>query len=287
LFRSAKSGIAAALLLALAGLPGLAVAQEEKKEEKKLGWFDTAELSYVLTSGNSEGTTLGFKNKLWRVWDNGLLEFNAGGIRVESTTTTYSATGTPGNFDIDEDKDTSTTAENYYLNGRYDRKISDRFFWFVAAGWDRNEPAGVKNRYTGAGGVGNIWYARDDLKFRTDYALSWTKQDDVVENPDIEDSFFGLRLSWLYWNAFTETTSYTNEFIVDENLDETDDLRLNMINSLAVTMSKRLALKVSLQWLYDNQPALIAVPLNGSGPDVYLEADDLDTIFTTSLVVNF
>ena len=47
---------------------------------------------------------------------------------------------------------------------------------------------------------------------------------------------------------------------------------------LSVSMSKHFALKVSLQWLYDNKPALI-VP--------FLEADKLDTIFTASVVATY
>ena len=49
------------------------------------------------------------------------------------------------------------TAENYYLRGRYDRNITERFFWYGGVGWDRNEFAGIKNRMTVFGGVGNLW----------------------------------------------------------------------------------------------------------------------------------
>jgi hypothetical protein len=53
-------------------------------------------------------------------------------------------------------------------------------------------------------------------------------------------------------------------------------------------MSDMLALKVSLQWLYDNLPSLELVDYTpGTPPQVPVPLDDLDTIFTTSLVVNF
>jgi hypothetical protein len=69
-----------------------------------------------------------------------------------------------------------------------------------------------------------------------------------------------------------------------------------MVNSVAVTMSDRLALKISLQWLYDNEPSFEAVPLFDMDPSipgavllgqVPRQLDNLDTIFTTSLVINF
>jgi hypothetical protein len=65
-----------------------------------------------------------------------------------------------------------------------------------------------------------------------------------------------------------------------------------MVNSIAVAVSKRLALKLSLQWLYDHSPALVSVPLEShSGSPapqtVSVELKSFDTIFTTSVVVHF
>ncbi len=65
-----------------------------------------------------------------------------------------------------------------------------------------------------------------------------------------------------------------------------------MTNWLTVTMSARLALKVSLQWLYDHEPSFESITdptdlLPPSGPTASARLDDLDTIFTASLVANF
>lgn len=267
--------------LALVALP---VAAEED-----LGWSDTAEFSYVLTDGNSESQTLGFKNVLKRAWENARFTLKAGGIRAETTTTTRTAVGTPGAFVIDERSVTETAAENYYLNGRYRADITDRFFWYAGAGWDRNRPAGIENRYIAEGGVGNTWVANDDVTFSTEYGATFTDQEDVV-GPG--DSFVGARLSWDYENKLTDNTKYTNVLVLDANLDESDDWRGDMVNSVAVAMNSRLALKLSLQWLYDNQPSFAEVALENpigtpTGQTVLFELDDLDTVFTASLVVNF
>lgn len=275
-------------ILATFGSLGIAIA-----DDPPAGWQDTADFSLVITSGNSDTNTLGFKNKLWREWDKSRFEFNAGAIRAESKDVVARfAVGSPGDFRVVEQTQTRTTAEQYFLNGRYDRKITDAFFWFAGAGWDKNEPAGVKNRYTGFGGVGNIWADTDTVKFRTDYALSFTKQDDVVMDPTVEDTFLGARFSWAYLHKFGQNTVYTNDFVLDENLDETSDFRADMTNAVAVSVSERLALKVGLQWLYDNKPSVTAIELFDStgantGETVLFELDDLDTIFTASLVVNF
>ena len=77
-------------------------------------------------------------------------------------------------FVVNEVDSTSTSAESYYFEGRYDRDITDRFFWFAGAGWDQNRPAGIDQRYTAFSGVGNTWRDDDDVEFRTDYGLSYT-----------------------------------------------------------------------------------------------------------------
>ena len=256
------------------------------------GWKDTAEFSYVVTSGNSQSSTLGFKDKLWRKWDHSAFEFNAGGIHAVSTNKNLFAVGSsPSDFEV-VDGESQTTAENYYVNGRYDRNITERFFWFLGAGWDRNRPAGVDNRTVAAGGVGNIWIKTDKTKFRTDYSFTYTDEKDLVEDPTFKSTFSGFRLSSDFNIKVTPNSSYENVTILDENLDDTQDYRGNMINSYTATVSSRLALKVSLQWLYDHKPALktldlFDVPGGTNIGTVTISLDTLDTLFTTSLVVNF
>ena len=58
-------------------------------------------------------------------------------------------------------------------------------------------------------------------------------------------------------------------------------------DAVTVTMNDRFALQVSLLALWDNMPALEAIPLNGGPPTVLVELEEFDTVFTASLVVNF
>ena len=286
-----RSTHARALVLGCGLVAGL---DARAADPPKLGWADSAELSFVSTSGNAESTTFGLKNTLTRTWTGAHFELKLGGIKVETTSETplVDATNPPA---IVIRETTLTTAEAYFLNARYDREITKKFFWFGQAGWDRNEPAGIENRYVAAAGVGNLWWDQEDLKFRTDYGLTFTKQEDVVEIPGVDDTFAGLRLSWAYLNKFGKNTTYTNDLIIDENLDETDDWRADMLQGLAVTMSEHLALKVGLRWLYDHQPSfeLLTASFDTAGNPVappvtqLAELDEFDSILTVSLVVNY
>lgn len=291
--RSKPSSYGLAWLIILLGLVSSCVLAADDKT----GWSDTAEFSYVLTAGNSETNTFGFKNTLGYAWERSSFTFRVGGIRAASTTRTWYAIGTgPDDYTVIETSQTSKTAENYFINGRYDRKITERFFWYAGGGWERNRFAGIENRYSLQGGVGNIWFDREDLKFRTDYALTYNNQKDVVELPGTDNSNAGVRGSWDFLYKIWETTTYHNVVIMDENLQKGSDFRADITNSLAVAMNKHLALKVSLQWVFINDPAYTEVPLYSLPPVdpnavlvglVPQQLDKLDTFFTASLVVNF
>ena len=67
-----------------------------------------------------------------------------------------------------------------------------------------------------------------------------------------------------------------------------------MTNSIAVAMSSRMALQVSWRLLYDNEPALTEIALLTVVPPDEIERssvltplDELDSILTAALVVNF
>lgn len=265
-----------------------AVAADESRR-----WSDTAELSFVATGGNTAASSFGLKNILVGSWGKSEIMVRASGIRVETEKGSRRAVELPGGGFTVVDPDSEVAAENYALSVRYDRKIRERFFWFAGTGWDRNEPAGIRGRYVAEVGAGNTWRDEEHLKFKTTYAATITKQNDVTPIPGAEDRFGGLRVAWDYLNRFGKSTTYTNVLIVDENLDQTSDWRVDMQNGLAVSISEKLALKVGLQLLYDNEPAVEQVDLfmadgtTATGETRLVPLDELDTIFTVSLVVSY
>ena len=256
-------------------------------DEKELGWMDVAELTFVLTAGNASSSTFGLKNTLSHVWDNAVFTLNAGGIRTQASTFTRTATGTLANPTINKVENSDVTAENYFLRSRYDRNVSDAVYLFGGAGWERNTFAGFDNRYSVVAGTGRTWFDSDSRRFKTDVGLTYTSQDDITPDPAIDDSFLGLRGSWDYFKQLSATTAFDSQLILDENLNQTDDFRGDFTNSLSVAMSEGLALKTSLQLLFDNLPSLIAVPLDGGPDNVLTPLDKVDSIFTVAIVANF
>lgn len=272
-----------ATLSAVVGL--MVTASGGVAQDADLGWADVAELTFVQAAGNATSSTFGLNNTLDRIWERASFKLAFGGVRTSSTKRSGEATGTANNFTPVESS--GVTAENYFVRSRYDRTISDAAYLFGGAGWDRNTFAGVENRYSFVSGAGRSWFEDDDRRFKTDIGVTYTIQNDVSPTPGVDDGFLGLRGTWDYLNQVTETTNFGSVLIVDENLNDTEDLRADFTNWIAVSISDQMALKASYQMLFDNQPAQKTFMLIGTGTDVTQELESLDSVFTVALVVNF
>ena len=253
------------------------------------GTYANADLSYVLTSGNSSSNSLGFKGDVTHRWAKHSIGFAAGGLRASSSPDARYAVGTPGDFEIVV-PEAETTAEAYYARGRYDYKLSDRLFYTAGAGWERNRFSGIDNRWLVDTGIGYIFLNNDRTSFRGTLGLTYTDEQYTVEDGR-DGSFVGARLGWDFSQKLFQNTTFTHTLLLDENLEETDDLRADAQFGLHVAMSSRLGLKVNWRLLWDNQPALAEFPLYVSGVNtgvtVFAPYKELDQGFSVSLVFSF
>jgi putative salt-induced outer membrane protein YdiY len=253
-------------------------------------WENATELSFVSTGGNASSTTLGVKASLTGTGAPNTVKLEVGGIRASSDVTTRRATGTAGSFTITETTASTTTAESYFARSRYDRAFAGAFA-FGGAGWERNTFAGLQNRVSFVTGVGRTWIEGESGRFKTDVGGTYTIQRDVSPTAGADEEFFGSRATVEATRSLTETADYSSMLIADQNLEQTEDFRADWINSIAVTISEGLALKTSLQLIYDAQPANISVPLFDAGGTqtgtVNTEGDGLDRVVTLTLVIRF
>lgn len=286
-FRRMSKAWLPCIVVALTNVPALA--QEAPPET---GWFDKAEVSFVLTGGNSQSSTLGLKNALERKWEKASFKWSLSAVRVETTTLTRTAVlRPPADVEVSELETSEVTAENYQTAASFDRKLSERFFWRVGTDYLKNEISGIDYRWSGVAGVGNTWFDRERTKLQTSYGVALTKQRDVVPDPDRKETFIAGRLAWDYRLGVTSTTTFTSVLSLEQNFDDFGDTRIDTTNAIAVSMSSRLALKVSLQLQYTSQPALLEVGvLTEGGADagfsVAVPARKLDSFFNVSLVLD-
>jgi len=313
--RGLRCAIAGILLLG--GLASQARAQtEEPAAEPDVGWSNSTALSLVVTQGNANTSSLGFNNVLKRNWKISEFRLRVDATRFDESDDRYAVVqpgdippNPPPGFDLNDlpyeviEPPVEVDVERYFIEGRYSKKISEKLYWNAGASWFRDIDAGIIHRSIGFGGVGNVWWKRDDLNFRTDYGLSYTDREEETPDPEKDDRFAGARFTWDYDNMWGKLTKYDNDLTLNFNLTDPKDYMVDMINAVTVKMSKILSIRVSLQFLYNNEPALedvdivtlIPNPNPGIGPpeleieigEVQIRRKSLDTTFNTSIVVSF
>lgn len=308
----------------------------EQEPEKKRSWSNTTDLSLVLTEGNSETQSFGFTSDFEQKWKRSTVL-----VKLQATVKNTDddpflqvdpgLTFLPGESPTDPPKSlvdpgSEPDVEKYFAETRFEREISKQdskrikrgFTWNVGATWDRDVDAGILSRTAVFSGVGHVWWKRDDLKFNTAYSLSYTQRDEENPDPEKDQEFVGWRFSWNYLNKWGEATTFKNDCFVNVSLADRNDWSSNMVTSLDVSMTEKLALKISLQWLYNNEPALEDVDIiafvklidpdgvPGSGDEFFETVGDddpdafeivlgedrvrkkkLDTVFRTSLSITF
>jgi putative salt-induced outer membrane protein YdiY len=257
---------------------------------KELGWSFTGRLTTVFTGGNSESSTFGLGGTVRNVAKSGAFKVESGAIRTESGLTTRRAIGSTASFRVDEQTTYEKTAEALFARGRYDLNVNSHFIVFAGVDWLRNTFSGIDSRFLIAAGAGNSWSDTDTFRFKTDYGLTYTFQQDVVENPFIKQNFPGLRVSYDLMRQLTASTRFESGLITDLNIDNTDDLRADFTNALSIAINSMFAFKPSLQLSWRNNPALTQVDLfaaNGTptGDKVLVPLQKLDSFINLALVV--
>ncbi|MCL7956506.1 MAG: DUF481 domain-containing protein [marine benthic group bacterium] len=269
------------------------LAPEDDPEEPLDGFYDTADLSIVITGGNSSATTFGFRNLAEYYWPTSSLRFDVGGLSTDSRSNEDRVAVGTGETDFEViEPERKKTAENYFANLRFDHDLSEHWYTFAIAGWNRNRFAGFDNRWQGALGVG--WFAvdTDRTKLRLDVAGTYTSEDPTL---GATNEFAGVRFGYDYTQHLSEKSSFYSVLILDENLKDTGDLRADWYNAIEVSITDLLYLKTSYRIQWRNEPLFEALPLLDSNGDpiltpggdpvrVPVQLDSTDTFFLTSLV---
>jgi putative salt-induced outer membrane protein YdiY len=287
MMRPGKPGVLLGGILLLADI-NAAGAQAQAAPPSK--WTYSAKVTAVWVGGNSESSTFGLGSSLRRTGRLVDVNIEAGAIRTDASKKTHRAVGTPTSFRIEEEESSEKTAESYFVRARGDRKIGEGLLVFVGVDWLRNTFSGVESRFLMAAGTGVVLAQSETFRFKTDVGVTYTFQEDVVENPFTKSAFPGVRFSADLMRVLTATTKWESMLISDLNLDETDDLRVDFTNALSLAISTRLGLKPSLQLQWRNQPALREIDLFSSTQQptslkVTAPLEKLDTFFTLALVV--
>lgn len=248
-----KSALVSSLLLSL-WIGAAASAQETAGTTTPASeplWKGSAGLAYLATTGNSDTETLGLDFQLERrptPW----------GLAVRA------------NFHRAE-QDGETSAERLYANARALRSLNERWELFGGIAGEQDEFSGIDLRTLIEAGA-TYRALRGPVHFLAfDGGLTWTDEDRV--SPLVDDSFLGAVFGLGYEWKFGENATFKQQLAYFPNFDESDDWRLGSTTSLAASLTRGLAIQLSYELRYRNQPL-------GAN-------DDTDTTTKVSLVKTF
>ncbi len=311
-------------VLAASGCCFCEVVSAQENEPVRV-WSSDTELSVVVTEGNAAAQTFGFKNTVRRTWDSSRLRARFDGVRSMASIERFLLVRPGFRFPIGsqlEDFDTvmvepdlEPDVEQYFIEGRFDRDITEHVFWNVGSSWDRNNEAGILNRFTVFGGFGNSWLDTDETALSTSYGVSYTDREETQSDLLKDKTFTGIRINSDYVHQLGRLTRFDSDFTMNVNLTAMSDRSINTTNAIGVVVNEYLSLRVSLQFLHEQKPSFEDVDIvarvalidpdgtSGSGDELFetvasggtridfghgqVRKKTLDTVFRTALVISF
>ncbi len=150
-----------------------------------------------------------------------------------------------------------TSAQNYRAQVRLDVGLDRRLYLFGLAGWDKNEPGGVRRRFEETIGIAYKAVALPNDELGLEAGLSLFQQRNTVASAGrITDDFAAGRAAAMYRRTFTKASFLTQQLELIPNFDNSDDFRLNSESALIALISGNIGLKLGYVVRYDNFPGL-------------------------------
>src|SRR4029434_8813149 len=207
------------------------------------------------TAGNSAAQTWGFSDQVRHVWKDARLELEGKVVRSNKSDDRFFMVapglefpvgGAPPNLPTSLIKpDPTLDVANYLISGNYERNIIQKFFWNAGASWDRNDDAGILNRYIVHVGVGNTWVDTARRRLATSYGISYTDREEQEPDPEKDRRFAGARAGWDYTEHLNAATAFDSDLGTNVNFADPSDYSFNTLNALTVSVNSRVSLHVS------------------------------------------
>lgn len=279
-----------------AGNPEFKFEAKPEKEVEKVKWQATAQGGLILTTGNSQTTSLSASAKTSREAGANKLQLEASLVYARSTL--LLAQDSNGNGSIDSeaeiDRQTQTTNESYLVKGRYDRFLTEHQSLYGSSSVARDVPAGKDLVAGGQVGYSRRLYKDDVHELRAEAGYDYSYEDLSVGSGT---SIHSLRGFVGYAAKLSGDTGFNLEVEALSNMnplenaagkaDTFEDTRVNGTTSLTTKILGNISFRFAFGLSWDNFPAprpALSIPYaDGFVP----LADELDTKTEASLIVSF
>ena len=219
------------LVLGLVSSVGFSAEEPSAAAAPASPWASTAEASVLLTSGNTQFTTLG------------------GAIESSYKADPWAAKGKIGY--LQNSQGGATKAELFTVDMRADRTISGNLAGYLQGGFLRNTFAGFNSRtLTDVGLVYSVIKSTDHT-LSTELGVGAVAED----RTDVGGNTFAMAKATVdYKWKISPSADFGTQLSLLENLKSTNDLRVSSVTSLSLVMTSILSTKVSFRVDYLNSP---------------------------------
>lgn len=206
---------------------------EKQIEALKPDWTVKLEAGGNMTEGNTETLDAQGRFDIIRKTDADLLNFYLAAVYSE--------------------QDDNRTKNEYRGGGKYEREITERWFWYARTELEFDEFENLDLRATAAAGAGYYWIRKPEHELKTRLGGGYRHEaydDGRSEDDAIVDLGLDYRLQIVKFAEFTHSTTYSPD------IEDTDNYRLDFDTALALPLKDdRWKFKVGMRNEYNSQPS--------------------------------
>ncbi|HWE26733.1 MAG TPA: DUF481 domain-containing protein [Polyangia bacterium] len=253
----------------------------------KTSWKANMTFGLVYVAGNAESLGLSGTGLLSAHRGDNEWTLTGGGAYVLSGVSKYGMGGPI--------TDTTNSAANWFVKGRYDRYFLEKNTVYVSFQSSGDRPAGFIYRLEPQVGYARLFFKSAHQLVRGEVGYDYTYEHRVLQpmGADRNVDYHSGRLFGYYENKFTPWATFTEGVELLEAFNHTDAFRLNTITTLSSTIYKNIALKVNFTLHFNNDPALRPVNIDPTTmmpfvlPADQTHFDKVDTQLDVVLAVTF
>lgn len=236
---ASDEGYVSAIAGATAQPQSIALANVAKVNPEKVKWTGIVSAGATFVRGNTKSDTAALSAEAARRSESDRITLGAG---------YYSAKQRDNST-----RDSSTTADNWFLKGQYDYFFSEKFYGYGNLKYEKDRIANLDMRLTPGVGVGYQWIEKPDLNFDTEAGFAYVYE--KYSDPSDTRNYMAGRLAYHLDKSFNDHVKAFHNLEYIPSFERVDTFLVNTDVGLRAAMTARLSLEAKAQMAYNSQPS--------------------------------
>ena len=206
-------------------------------DKQTVKWSGSAVASYTETSGNSSTRNVSIMADAMRRSENTRTKLDAGYFYSEQKT------------DLG---DRETTADNFFVGGKFDYFWSKKFYTYGNARYYKDKILSLDMRLTTGIGLGYQWLESDDWNIFTELGMAYVKEE--YTDPDEKNSYASGRGAYHIERNFGERFGLFHNLEILDDLEETSSYLVTTDAGARAQLTSRWFMEARVMLLYNSAP---------------------------------